>query len=204
MIKINLASKKQSTLAFDAADSKPSRFKFDFKFEQLKTSGLSRIALSVAGAAAVWFLLDSYKKDELEKMDQKITDLTTEQSRLNVEMEKVKGFELIKKTLEADESTIRTKIQTIQKLIADRQNSPKMLFTLASGIPGEVWLSDLKLGKEDVILKGHSVGYTQISDFMKMMMESAYFKDVRLLSTLISKDDTGAEVAQFDLAAKRR
>ncbi|MGZ3687096.1 MAG: PilN domain-containing protein [Bdellovibrionota bacterium] len=203
MIKINLALKKGPV---GSTDNKPD-FKNAFRsidFGILRELPLKKIALTLSVAVLSSYVLDDYKQKELMKLDTSIQQFSSEQSKLRAELAKTKGYEEVKRQLDADEVMIRTKIETIQKLIADRAVLPKVLLTLSGGIPTEVWLSDFKVANEDVAFKGSSLGFNQISDFMRNLNESAYFTDLHLINTQQGKDDVGADVAQFELSAKRR
>jgi Tfp pilus assembly protein PilN len=160
--------------------------------------------LPVVVAIVAWYMLDTFKEEEMQKLSAIHAKLTSERTALEAEAKKFKGYEEVKKALEQDEFTLRTKIETIQKLIADRSSPPKILLTLATSIPKEVWLSELKLTDKEGSFKGYSMGFGQISDFMKNLNESAYFTDLNIKKTEQAKDEGGAEVAAFELTARRR
>ncbi len=207
MIKINLATKKQSQAASPESKSAGlSMPKLDAGAfgELLKTPKIRQLALFVVAGFALSFVLQSYKQEELNKLDVEMQRLTGEQGKLKAEVAKTAGYEQIKKTLEEDELAIRTKIDTIQKLLADRSNLPRMMLNMSQVIPKEVWLTEFRVQSDDVSMKGYSLGYNQISDFMKNLSESAYLSDLKLGSTQASRDETGSEVAQFELDAKKR
>src|SRR6185503_10431241 len=96
------------------------------------------------------------------------------------------------------------KLDTITKLVAGRQAPPKVLLAVSSGIPKEVWIGEIGIKDETMKVKGSSLGFAEISDFMKSLNESAFFTDLRLVDTKKGKDDQGYEVADFEISAKRR
>lgn len=202
MIKINLATRKQAAGTTEIKDVKTALTRMDV--DSLKALPLRRLGVLAVTLFAVSYVLDAYKEEELAKARAAFTKVQAEQTRLKAELASTKGFEAMKKALDADEEMIRAKIDTVQKLIADRQTPPKLLSALSSTIPGEVWLVDFKLDGEDVKFNGMSLGFNQISDFMKTLNENAYFMDVRLVATQQAQDETGTNVAKFELAAKRR
>ncbi|MGK5084961.1 PilN domain-containing protein [Bdellovibrionota bacterium FG-1] len=210
MIKINLALKKQSTsVAGDSRSAAPGGGGMlagmrDVKFDGLKDLPIRKLALMVIVGFGATYLLDDFKATEIKIVEDQLVKARDEQSKLTAELTRTKGYEDIKKTLDADELMLRTKIDTIQKLLADRQNPPKMMMTLATTIPQDVWLKGLKIKDREVSLQGASIGFNSISDFMKGLNESAYFSDVQLKGTQQERDELGSDIAGFELVAKRR
>ena len=207
MIKINLATRKQSASATGTAIGPTgiaNLFKFNSVVDGMKDLPVREIALYVVMGTVGYFVADEFKVDQLKEATDQVTKVDEEKKKLQGEIVKLKGLDAVKAALEGDETVIRTKIETIQKLIAGRQIPPKILTTLSSGIPQEVWLSDLRIQESEVSIKGSSYGFNQISDFMKNLSDSAYFKDLKLLGTQQNKDSTGVNLATFVIVAKRR
>jgi Tfp pilus assembly protein PilN len=179
----------------------PGRFQ---QLEVLKELPLKRIGIIVITAYVANYVVAMTKDEELRKMDEGINKATVENGQLKQKLEKTKGFEDLKKALDNDEKTIRVKIDTVKKLIADRQLPPKMLQSVSNSIPSDVWLTNLKINEEGINFKGSAVGFGQVSDFMKNVSESAFFTDVKLISSSQTKDEVGQESASFEVSAKRR
>ncbi len=149
--------------------------------------------------------LDSYKQDALAALDTEITQVQEQQARLKGEVAKTKGYKDIKKQLDADELQLKTKIGTIQKLLDDRVTLSKLLVSLSENLPKEVWLTEFKIQDSDVIFKGASRGFIQVSDFLKNLGENIYFRDLSLKGTQeVADPTTGANLTIFELEAKRR
>jgi Tfp pilus assembly protein PilN len=209
MIKINLATKKASVQSAGEDGKKSTPLgagfsKLDLRLDAIKDLPIRKIATAALACMAGSYLLDGYKEDEMKKVDAALSKVTAEQTRLRAEVAKSKGFEAMKKQLEADEFSIRTKIETIEKLVADRQTPPKILLAVANTIPAEVWLQTFKMADGEASFRGYATNYNQISDFMKNLNENAYFTDLRLVGTSQTKDSGGSEAASFELSAKRR
>lgn len=213
MIKINLALRKQpasvtgdvrgggaagSALGFLAG------MRVDQRLDGFKDLPLKKFALMALVAVMGGYLLDDFKEGELSKIDALLAKDQEERRKLEGDLGKTKGFEAVKKALDADELTLRTKIDTIQKLLTDRQIPPKMLTTLSASIPADVWLRSFKVKDDEISIRGSSLDYNAISDFMKGLNESAYFTDIQLKGTQQERDELGADVAAFELFARRR
>ena len=163
---------------------------------------LGVVYLVVVGGA--WWFVGAKKSEMLAKLDEEASSLDSKLNLLASELNKTNGYEQIKKSLEADEKTIRTKINTIQELIRDRTTPPKILTTLSETIPREVWLREFTLRDRHFRLTGSSTSMDVVSDFMKSLEETIYFKGVVLKSSKQETVKGGHTSASFELEADRR
>lgn len=216
MIKINLARKRrQETSKLDlknlnvesliaalrnvSGGGGGERKKIDFN------SPVAKILMGIALIYLVEDTLTGYRVDSLKGVEQQIA--VVEKDRLAVldKLQKIKGFEPIKKQLEDDERSVRTKLEVVTQLLENRNLPAKMLMQIAQVIPQEVWLTSLSLTSEKVVLGGGTPGHNEVSDFIKALSGTAYFADVTLKgiqeNTTASKDQ---KFQSFDLEAKRR
>ncbi|OFZ71792.1 MAG: hypothetical protein A3K03_04205 [Bdellovibrionales bacterium RIFOXYD1_FULL_44_7] len=209
MIRINLATRKQvasgdrQQKADGILGSLFGGSKADLN-DKLKELPLRKILLMILVGGLASYLADDFMAQKLSEVDSSIKKLTVDQSRLQAELKKTEGYEELKKQLDADEFVLKTKIETIDKLVADRQIAPRLLLALASSIPQDVWLSSLVVQQQEIALTGASLGFNQISDFMKVLNENAFFSELNLRKTEQGKDEFGSVIATFELMAKRR
>jgi Tfp pilus assembly protein PilN len=217
MIKINLAKKRKST-GGGGIDYK------NFKMDDLTSTitnifkkgdvGESKFDLNGPIPRAIlvlvicWVLddvLSGHKTATLSQLDAQIELLEKDKKASEAVLAKVKGFEPLKKQLEADELMIRTKLEVIAKLLENRNAPSKMLMQIAQSIPEEVWLTDLVVADSLVKINGATPGYNQVSDFIKSLNSTTYFSDITLKgikeATSASKDQ---KVQMFELNAKLR
>jgi Tfp pilus assembly protein PilN len=164
---------------------------------------LQIVVFAVITAATYWFL-DEQKLKMLAEVDAEIAVIDSKISLLTSELNKTSGYEQIKKNLEADERTIRTKITTIQELIRDRTAPPKILTTLSESIPKDVWLREFSLKDRHFRLLGNATAMDVVSDFMKSLEDTIYFKTVVLKSSKQEVIKGMRNPALFELEADRR
>ena len=205
MIKINLAARKSASLLETRGGDKSLTGMPKINLSALKEipNLRSLVILALVGYFGNYFIED-LKTEEIKKADASIQKLKDEKGKLNHELEETKKYEGIKKALESDEIVIRTKLDTIQKLVQDRTTPPKLLVAISAAIPKEVWLSQIQVEDSNISLSGDSLDFNQVSEFMKNLNESAFFKDLALKNTQQGKDETGLDTAKFELAMKRR
>jgi Tfp pilus assembly protein PilN len=204
MIKINLATRRQAEIVSDGSRSSKSFGSFlgGIDLDAAKDLPIRKVMLPLIVGVAASYMLDSYKEDELNKIQRLIEKQAADGKKLQAEVAKFKGYEGIKKALDEDEVTIRSKLETIQKLTETRGESVKMLGLLSTSIPKDVWLTEYRIEKSDISLKGSTVDFNQISDFMKNLRDSTRFTDVELKDSQQQKEQVGGRVASvFELKA---
>jgi hypothetical protein len=206
MIKINLATRKQSVLVTESGGQRAAKLFATGKFTLPKAEDLPirKIVIAAVSFGALWFTWNSYQKDEIDKFQQELTKLETEQTRLTTELGKTRNDEAKRKEVEADAATLKAKLDTINKLVTDRQAPPKILLALATDIPKNVWLTDVKLADTSISLKGNAVALDDISGFIKSLNESTYFSEFKLLNSQQALDDQQVEIASFELTGARK
>jgi Tfp pilus assembly protein PilN len=214
MIKINLALRKQSAsvaasgtrTAMEGLTGISGSLKSGMKgmdSDALKDI-VRKVALPIGFALVASHVVDMLQQDEIKKQDELIAKERTRQSALQAELAKTKVYDEKKRLLEADETTLRTKIETIQKLMDERTTPPKILIAVSGAIPPEVWLSEVNVAEDRISVLGYSLEFNHISDFMRNLGGSVYFSDISPPETRNVKDEAGREVYSFSLVAKRR
>ena len=208
MIKINLALKKQA-VAVDAKDKGAGGGKgFHFDPEALKAifedAQIRKLILVILVAVLGTYLINGYEDDQLARMDQRIAQANVDDAKVKAELAKTAGYDALKKQFDEDEELIKTKLSTIQKLISDRQVPPKILASLAGIIPKNVWVTEMSLNDDNIEIKGSSLGFDDITDFMKTLGDSEYLTDLKLKDSQKEKTQQGLSVATFDIEAKRK
>jgi Tfp pilus assembly protein PilN len=183
--------------------------------ERIRQSGVSGIPAEVKVAAVMaavytviliagsWYL-DGMKAEKLAEVDAQIKAVDSKLTLLASELAKTQGYEQTKKSLESDDKKIRTKIETIQELIRDRSTPPKILMALSDSIPKEVWLREFSLKERSFKITGSATSMDGVSDFMKGLSETIYFKDVTLKGSKTATTKGSRETAEFELEAQRR
>lgn len=166
-------------------------------------AGLILGAVYAVILAGGWWFLDDQKLAMVAEVDAEISALEDRTNRLNSDLGKTSGYEQVKKDLEANEKAIKTKISTIEELIRDRGAAPKILMTLSEAIPKDVWLNEFALQNRKFRISGRSNGMDLVSDFMRSLEETIYFKGVVLRSSR-EEDNLGKSTASFEIEAERR
>jgi hypothetical protein len=222
MIKINLHQRKAAVgvAAGGTSQTEVGSLKGFASIIQRLRAGQGRAAFGEAGddargamilgvvyfvfALGGWWYASSEKDRLLAEVAAESSALDSKMALLDSELSKTQGYEQTKKSLEADEKKIRTKIETIQELIRDRGTPPKILMTLSDSIPKDVWLKDFVLKDRNFKISGLSNGMDVVSDFIRNLSETIYFTDVQLKGSKSEAQKSGRELTTFELEAQRR
>jgi Tfp pilus assembly protein PilN len=164
---------------------------------------LASLIGSVLVGCAVYYQVGEMKLSDLAVLQAEIEGLRNEQTKLKAETEKVATYEQLRKQVEADEKLIRSKLDTIKRLMENRNVPARLLMSLAQNIPADVWLKELRVLDKSVQFQGSALGFNQVSDFMKILGESPFLKAAELRGTEEGRFE-GFEVKNFDLVAERK
>jgi len=207
VIKINLALKKQSDAAVtDSRGRRGGGLNFgNIDLERLKDLPINKIIIPLVIGLAANYGLEFYKDGEIQKLSVVAQKYRSEGDKWRTDLQKFKGYDEVKKQLDADDSAIRNKLNIIQKLMGTRSVAGASVIILSKTIPPGVWLRDLKYEESGMHFTGSALEYNQISDFMKALTESVPFANVELKGTEQGTDkDIGAEIENFEIAVERR
>jgi type IV pilus assembly protein PilN len=207
MIKINLATKKRPATASVGRGLDAIRIdsgQLQAIGAQLLEFPLKKIGLALGISVAATVTVDIYRDDMLKTEQAEFDKVNAEKPRLEAEANKMKGLQELQKSMEADEKRIRTKLETVKKLIAGRGAAAVVLEELAKITPSSVWLSDVTMKGNELALKGGSKDLGNISDFTRMIQSSAMFSDMTLKDTQMALDEQKRQIASFSVTAKKR
>jgi hypothetical protein len=96
------------------------------------------------------------------------------------------------------------KLKSVQTLLNSRNEPAKIMTALSSAIPKEVWLTKVQVEPDRVVLSGASLGFSQISEFIKNLHNHEVFKAVELTKSSQNQGFKGTDVTRFELKAMRK
>lgn len=172
---------------------------------ELKELPIRKALAPILTAGVLYYGLEMYKEEELNKVEQVNAKLTSEKRDLEKKLEKFKDNDNLKKQLESDEAALKNKLEVIKKLSTDRSAGEKLIISIANSIPENVWLNEFKYEKGELQFRGAANELNLVSDFMKNLNENLLMKEVELKETQKKKEfDRGPETTSYEIYAKRR
>jgi Tfp pilus assembly protein PilN len=203
MIRINLAERRRKFILADGAVAHSNTTMIrGLQLDQLKIIPWFKILLPLCVGYAVSYYSESVKQEEIQKLDESIAKLSAEESKIQASLAKVKSYDELKKSLEADEGVIMAKLKTIKTLTDNRDSIARLLFGFSVWMPKETFIKQLTVDPSSIKLTGESTGYTPISDLMKNLNESQYFSGVELVNSQQVRPQS--EAVSFELLIKKK
>jgi type IV pilus assembly protein PilN len=145
--------------------------------------------VSVAAALGV----NLYFANEVETQEKAIAETRDEISRLKQIIGEVNELDKQKQRLIAQ-------LSVIDKLEKGKRGPVRVLDELSSNIPKRVWITSFEESNGTLVLKGLGLENADISEFMRSLQKSKYFKEIRLQYTQ-SEPQGGISIYGFQLTA---
>jgi type IV pilus assembly protein PilN len=187
MIRINLLS----------GDREKARKKAPAGFAANRMVVACSLILFVALAGMGWRYW-SVTRDS-KRLDAAIATAQQETARLHTVIEQVQQFEQRK-------AQLQQRVVLIEQLRKDQTGPVHMLDQISRALPPMVWLNAVRQDakkQDDVVIDGHSTTLTGLSDFVKSLESTGYFKrSVEIVNTTTDAIKTPpGEVIRFQLKA---
>lgn len=111
--------------------------------------------------------------------------------------------------LKEEEQNMLSRISVVQQVISIRNNPMKIMYYIAQNIPEDVWINELIIDGNSMIIKGNAVEYKSIGSFLDNLKRSIFFdqqvnledyKTVQLADakTRVEEFKINAKVARFE------
>ncbi len=117
--------------------------------------------------------------------------------------QKIKDIERIigeVKDIETRQKELEKKLEVIEELRKKRTGPVRMMGSLATLIPKEVWLTNLAEKGGAITMQGQSMSHEDLAIFIAALQASPSFKDMRLIeANLVSSPAKEGEVVGFKL-----
>jgi Tfp pilus assembly protein PilN len=195
MIKINLLDKR--------------RFKVSTKILGLKIQDLNLkfLAISLLTIYLTDLLDLAYFKGQAKNLDNSIAALREQDKELAKKLFEMKD---LKKELDSyDGQMNRLKIigEQVDKILKSKANPKRLLERTARNVPEDLWLDEIQITTDrEYIIKGKSISYKSIGDFLALCNESVYFGGTMNLVTskTIEMKEIGpnVRVEEFEIKGK--
>ena len=103
----------------------------------------------------------------------------------NLKREVAKSQELEKqiRELQAQEENLGKKLVAVKQAISEKRNPAPILLYIAKNIPPELWIKDLTIDDEKMVIKGEALDYTSIGNFVTSLRSSVFIREANIVST---------------------
>ena len=171
MIKINLTvAQKQMDISNLGG--------FDFTKMKIKAVILAIVIIYVPD-----FFLAPMWEEEFNTRTQDMANLQTELNSLKRKVSQSATLEKQIRELKAQEENLGKKLTAVKQAISQKRNPSNLLLYIAKNIPEDLWIKELNIENESMIVKGEALSYTSVGNFVNNLRSSIFIKDANIKST---------------------
>lgn len=171
MIKINLsAAQKQVDISNIAG--------FDFTKMKIKAVIIACIVIYLPD----FFLVPMFE-DELSSRNQQISALQMQSSSLRRKVSQSAVLEKQIRELKAQEENLGKKLTAVKEAISLKRNPSNLLLYISKNMPDDLWIKELALDGETMLVKGEALNYTSIGNFVNNLRASVFVRDANIKGT---------------------
>ncbi len=133
----------------------------------------------------------------IKRLNGKIEEKRTELKKLQEEKKKVEN-------MKAKQITINNKIETIKKLSVNRFTYPKFLDELSRNMPDYLWLENMTISGNSMIISGKTFSNLMITDFLTNLKKMSEFIDAKSinLKELVNTRVDAHDIISFQISCK--
>lgn len=151
---------------------------------------------SIALALIVLVVVYEQKSHELASIEQQISALQAEKTRLQVVKAEVLKFE-------QDKTVLQQRIDVIEALQASRSGGQQLLQMVANTVSrtDELWLTSLERKGDSLKISGEAASINSIANFITQMKRSGYFDKIEISDATENDIVKGAQTFGFNMTA---
>lgn len=171
MIKINLSTSKKPVDLSNVGG-------FDFTKLKYKAFAIALVLVYLPD----FLIYPGWEEDKVNLH----TELNTKQQdlkRLKNKIAETSALEKQIRELKAQEESLGQKLLAVKQAISEKRNPAPLLLYIAKNVPPELWIKSLSLVNEELVIRGESLDYTSIGNFVTNLKSSVFIKEANISST---------------------
>ncbi|HXH73329.1 MAG TPA: PilN domain-containing protein [Bacteriovoracaceae bacterium] len=171
MIKINLSTAKKQVSMTNVGG-------FDFTKLKIKALFLVMLALYIPDLLVIpmW-------ETEIQELNANLQAKQAELTKLKSKVSQTASLEKQIRELKSQEENLGQKLLAVKQAISEKKNPAPLLLYIAKNVPNELWIKELNLDNETMIIKGEALDYTSIGNFVNNLRSSVFIKDASITNT---------------------
>lgn len=149
---------------------------------------LSKIKIKAVALAIVLLYLPDFtvipmwegQKNELQnQINQKNSILAD----LSKKVSDARAYEQQIKELQAQEENLGQKLVAVKEAISEKKNPAALLLYIAKNTPDDLWLTDLQIKGNELLIKGEALSYPHVGDFVSNISSSVFIASSNIVRT---------------------
>lgn len=120
------------------------------------------------------------------EFDRRTAEFQARQGELSSLKRKVSQSAVLEKQikeLKAQEDNLGKKLTAVKQAISLKRNPSDLLVYIAKNIPADLWIQELGILPETMIIKGEALSYNSVGNFVNNLRSSVFIKDASIKST---------------------
>ena len=194
MIKINLTvAQKQMDLS-DLGG-------FDFTKLKFKAVIIACVLIYVPD-----FVLLPMWEDEFNARSQEFETLQRESGKLKRKVAQSSILERQIRELKMQEDNLGKKLTAVKQAINLKRNPANLLLYITKNLPEDLWIKDLSIDGETLLVKGEALSYTSVGNFVNNLRSSVFIREANIkntTSTVRESDKRRVESFEISFAVAR-
>ncbi len=151
-----------------------------FDFTKIK---IKLVAIAIAILYIPDFVLVPMWEEEMTQLNMELTAKRQELGALRSKVSKTSALEKQIRELKAQEENLSQKLVAVKQAISEKRNPSSLLLYIAKNIPKELWIKELVLENQDLVIRGEALDYTSVGNFINSLKSSVFIKEANIIST---------------------
>lgn len=130
-------------------------------------------------------------------------EINQKQSQLNSLKRKVAQSTDLEKQireLKAQEENLGKKLTAVKQAISEKKNPSTILLYIAKNVPESLWIKDLSISGDKMVIKGEALDYTSIGNFVNSLRSSVFIKEANIVGTAsVVRDSDKRRIETFEV-----
>lgn len=151
-----------------------------FDFTKLK---IKAVILAIVVMYLPDFFLAPMWEDKMNVKNQELQQLQSELSGLKRKVTQSATLEKQIRELKAQEENLSKKLTAVKQAISQKRNPSNLLLYIAKNMPEDLWIKELNIDNEMMIVKGEALSYTSVGNFVSNLRSSVFIREANIKST---------------------
>lgn len=171
MIKINLTVAQKHMDLSDLGG-------FDFTKLKIKAVIIACVLIYVPD-----FVVLPIWEDEFNARTQEFETLQKESGSLKRKVAQSSILEKQIRELKIQEENLGKKLTAVKQAINLKRNPANLLLYITKNLPEDLWIKDLSIDGEVLLVKGEALSYTSVGNFVNNLRSSVFIREANIKST---------------------
>lgn len=146
------------------------------------------------------FIIYPMWEDNINVKNQEVQQMQGQLQKLKRKVSQSAQLEKQIRELKAQEENLKQKLTAVKQAISLKRNPANLLLYVAKNIPDDLWLKDLTIEGQTMVVKGEALSYTSVGNFVNNLRSSIFINDASIKSTTSNvRDSDKRRIESFEI-----